>query len=288
MTSAFSDRLVAAIRACGTPACAGLDPVLERLPAGATGASPADRFRAFGMGVIQAVTGILPAIKFQSACFERHGASGLAVLHDLAAAAHAAGLVTILDAKRGDIGISAAHYAAAAWDAGFDAMTVSPYLGVETLAAFLRPGRGLFVLVRTSNPESDSLQSARLADGRSVAELIADQVAAFGARAQGNLGYSDVGVVVGATKAADAAALRTRMPRQFFLVPGFGAQGGTADDVRAMLDGRADCGGGVLVTASRSVIYPESSGLNSQRQWVPAVRRAALQLAEDVRNAVSA
>ncbi|MBL9032738.1 MAG: orotidine-5'-phosphate decarboxylase [Phycisphaerae bacterium] len=283
MTRAFSDRLIDAFRARGVPACVGLDPVLERLPDVAQGDTPAERLRSFGLRVIDATAGILPAIKFQSACFERYGSAGIATLHHLARAASDAEMVTILDAKRGDIGISAEHYAAAAWDANFDAMTVSPYLGPDTLAAFLRPGRGLFVLVRTSNPGSDAVQSARLADGRTVAQLIADQVADIGARTIGALGYSDVGAVVGATKSTDAAALRERLPRQIFLVPGFGAQGGTASDVRAMLDGRTDCGGGVLVTASRSVIFPESSS-----PWASAVRSAALRLADQVRSAIGA
>lgn len=283
MSDAFSDRLIRAFRARGVPACVGLDPVLDRLPDAAKGDTPAERLRSFGMRLIEATASVLPAIKFQSACFERYGSAGLAVLHDLARAATDAEMLTILDAKRGDIGISAEHYAAAAWNANFDAMTVSPYLGPDTIASFVRPGRGLFVLVRTSNPGSDAVQSARLADGRTVAELIADQVADLGARTVGTLGYSDVGAVVGATKSADAAALRERLPRQIFLVPGFGAQGGTATDVRAMLDGRTECGGGVLVTASRSVIYPEAPG-----PWASAVRSAALRLADQVRDAIGA
>src|SRR5262249_2518895 len=134
---------------------------------------------------------------------------------------------------------------------GADALTVSGYLGPDTIEPFLKPGHGAFVLVRTSNPGSDAVQSLPLADGRTIAEMMADHVAALGATRRGKRGLSDVGAVVGATKAADAASLRKRMPDQIFLVPGYGAQGGRLDDVRPMLRPGARWPGdsGVLVTA---------------------------------------
>jgi len=137
------------------------------------------------------------------------------------------------------------------------------------LLPFLGAGHGAFALVRTSNPSGDAVQSLRLADGRTVAEAVADLVAACGAERCGTSGFSALGAVVGATKPADAAALRGRMPRQMFLVPGYGAQGGGIDDVLPCFrpDGR-----GALVTASRSVIYAFDP---ADRQWVDAVRRAA-------------
>jgi orotidine-5'-phosphate decarboxylase len=115
-----------------------------------------------------------------------------------------------------------------------------------------------------------------------VAVFMAEQMAAVGEKRAGRHGYSDVGAVVGATKAADGRALRARMPRQIFLVPGYGAQGGTAEDIRALLDGRPECGGGVLVTASRSVIYPGGS----EGAWEKAVTRAAIAFATEVRGVV--
>jgi orotidine-5'-phosphate decarboxylase len=160
-----------------------------------------------------------------------------------------------------------------------DALTVNSYLGMDGVQSFIQPGRGLFVLVRTSNPGSDAIQSARLEDGRTVAEMVAEQVAALGAEHVGRHGYSDIGAVVGATKAADGRALRARMPRQIFLVPGYGAQGGTAGDVRALLDDRPECGGGVLVTASRSVIYAFDA---NDGAWQKAVKRAAIGFAGEV------
>jgi orotidine-5'-phosphate decarboxylase len=283
----FSDRLVESIRGAGSPACVGLDPVMERLPASVrqTG-EPVESIAAFCRGVIGAVAGHVAAVKFQSACFERHGAMGVAALWELQHEAAGAGLSVVLDAKRGDIGISAEHYAAAAAASGAHALTVNAYLGGRTVEPYLDAGLGVFALVRTSNPDSDAVQSPRLADGRTVAEMMADHVAALGASWIGTHGYSDVGAVVGATKADDGRALRARMPRQFFLVPGYGAQGGTADDIRTLLDGRPECGGGVLVTASRSVIYAFSEAEGAGSAWEKAIARAAIAFAGEVRAVV--
>lgn len=227
----------------------------------ATHHDPVGAIRAFCLGVIEAVAGVVPVIKPQSACFERYGSRGVAVLEECCRAARDAGLLVVLDVKRGDIGISAEHYAAAAQHCGADALTVSGYMGAETIEPFIRAGLGVFVLVRTSNPGSDQVQSARLDDGRTVAELLADQVSALGAERRGTRGLSVVGAVVGATKASDAASLRARMPDQVFLVPGYGAQGGGVSDVARMVrpgsasDGARWGRSGVLVNASRSVIY---------------------------------
>ena len=281
-----ADRLLARIEAAGAPVCVGLDPVAEKLPAAlrpAAGDEAAARaIEAFSCGVVDAVAGIVPAVKVQAACFERHGPAGVAALARVLAHARAAsGLEVILDFKRGDIGISADHYAASARGAlAADWTTVSAYLGADSLSPFVGAGHGAFALVRTSNPSGDALQSLRLADGRTVAEAVADLVAGVGAASVGTSGFSALGAVVGATKRADAAALRARMPQQVFLVPGFGAQGGGVDDVLPCF--RAD-GRGALVTASRSVIYAFAAG---EASWQDAVRRAAEELRAQIGSAL--
>ncbi len=273
----FSDRLIESIRRAGAPACVGLDPVLEKLPDEVRSRhhEPTVAIEEFCRGVIDAVAPVVAAIKPQSACFERYGWRGVQVLERLCAHARDAGLPVILDAKRGDIGISAEHYAAAAVHAGAHAITVNAYLGPSTIEPYLRAGLGVFVLVRTSNPDSDAVQSAGLAGSppANVAEMMARHVERLGTLHTGQSGMSDVGAVVGATKAADGRALRTLMPRQFFLVPGYGAQGGTAQDVGALLNDRPDLGGGVIVNASRSVLYPERTPGES---WRANVARAAI------------
>lgn len=275
----FADRLAAAIDKAGTFACVGLDPVIEKLPSELKAHAPVEAVLAFSRGVIDAVSGLVPIVKFQSACYERYGSAGVAALETSMAHARDRGLLVLLDAKRGDIGISAEHYAAAAFDQmGADAITISPYLGPDTIEPFMRPGKGVFVLVRTSNPGSDAVQSQRLADGRTIGEAMGSMVAMVGGRALGASGVSALGAVVGATKASDAAALRAIMPNQVFLVPGYGAQGGTADDIRVMLrPGQGLSRAGVLVTASRSVIYPSQSP-EKAAGWVESVRTACERL----------
>ncbi|MFN7021978.1 MAG: orotidine-5'-phosphate decarboxylase, partial [Phycisphaerales bacterium] len=169
-----------------------------------------------------------------------------------------------------------------------DAVTLNGYLGSDTIEPFLaRAGRGVFVLVRTSNPGSDAIQAQRLADGRTVAELVADEVAALG-RAPGRLGacgLSSVGAVVGATKSAEAVALRARMPETIFLVPGYGAQGGTLDDLKPMLRSTASAAdSGVLVNASRSVLYPTNPANPEGSDYTAPIREAATRFADELRS----
>lgn len=287
MTDHFADKLLQACATKGAPVCVGLDPVLERLPDTLDKADPVHAIELFCIGVIDAVKDIVPAVKPQSACFERHGSVGVAVYHRVVKHAKAQGLVVVGDAKRGDIGTSSAHYAAAllAGDHGCDSLTVNGYLGGDGLEPFMQvaqaQGKGLFVLVRTSNPGGDAIQSLELKDGRTIAEAVGDVVADLGARCVGASGYSNVGMVVGATKPEDAKRLRERYPQQLFLVPGFGAQGGSADDVKACF--KPD-GTGALITASRSVIYAFEKG---DDDWPRAVKHAATSLRDEIANILS-
>lgn len=282
MPQHFADRLLDACKTKGAPVCVGLDPVLERLPDVFGKNDPIAAIELYCLGVIDAVCDLVPAVKPQSACFERYGAKGVAVYHEVVAHAKAAGLVVVGDAKRGDIGTSSAHYAHGllADPHGCDTLTVNGYLGGDGVEPFMQvaeaQGKGLFVLVRTSNPGGDAIQSLPLADGRTVSEAVGDVVAELGSRCVGESGYSNVGMVVGATKPEDAAKLRERYSQQLFLVPGFGAQGGGAEDVRACF--KPD-GTGALITASRSVIYAFEQG---DRNWQRAVAVAAEQLRDDV------
>ncbi|MFI4859600.1 MAG: orotidine-5'-phosphate decarboxylase [Phycisphaerales bacterium JB063] len=284
----FADRLLAACRAKGAPVCAGVDPVLEKLPASIDRADPVAAIERFCFEVIDAVAPFVPAVKPQSACFERYGGAGVGVYHRVVRYAKDAGLVVVGDAKRGDIGTSSAHYAAGllAGEGGCDALTVNGYLGGDGLEPFMevaqREGHGLFVLVRTSNPGGDAIQTLKLEDGRTIAQAVGDVVAELGAGCVGDSGYSSVGMVVGATKPSDAAELRERYPQQLFLVPGYGAQGGGADGVRACF--KSD-GTGALITASRSVNYA-FAGRDSVA-WASAVADAAQAMRDDVAETLS-
>lgn len=231
------------------------------------------------MGVLDAIAGVAAVVKPQSACFERLGAAGVEALHMVCREARRRGLIVILDAKRGDIASTAAHYAQAVSLTGAHAVTLSGYLGPAAVEPFLAAGLGVFVLVRTSNPDSDVVQSQRLADGRTVAEMMADIVATLGAGHVGSRGLSDVGAVVAATKPADGASLRARMPKQVLLVPGIGAQGGRVEDLAAMT---RPSGGGLIVNASRSILYPAGG----DDDWKSAIREAAKRTAAELRQAI--
>jgi len=289
----FADALLDAIDRDGAPVCVGLDPVLDRLPSelAPTSGSREHAARAvqdFSLHVLDAIAGVAPAVKPQSACYERFGAPGLAALERVCHAARERNLLVILDVKRGDIGVTADHYAHAAFSShncNAHAATVSPYLGLDTLDPWLAPqydDRGLFVLVRTSNPRSDQLQSVPLApDNSPYAHHLASLLAARAELRLGRRGFSSLGAVVAATKPNDAAALRTLMPHQIFLVPGFGAQGGDADSVLNLF---LPSGHGALITASRTVLYPTTP---SDPQWRNSIRSAAQKFAHTIHSVAS-
>lgn len=278
MAQNFADRLLAAINAKRTPTCVGLDPVYARLPAEITENSELndatdsevalDAVLEYCRRVIRIVAPIVPAVKLNIAFFERYYADGIDAYFDLIQEADNAGLIVIGDCKRGDIGSTAKMYASAMLAepdfanlddlTGPDAVTLSPYLGSDSIQPFIDVARedqkGLFVLVRTSNPSASELQTARLESGQTVAEFVASQVATWASDPAllGVSGYSAVGAVVAPTGKDEIARLRELMPNSIFLVPGYGAQGGTASDVAPCF--KSD-GNGALVTASRSVIY---------------------------------
>lgn len=277
-----SDRLLSRIAEVGAPVCVGLDPVLQLMPKEllrrfddpTDDALAASVLSKFCLGVLEAIKGIVPIVKVQAACFERHGADGLRVLSQVLAAANR-DFETIFDGKRGDIGVTAEHYAHGARNAlRADWSTVNCYLGMDGISPFVGQDgagdwHGAFALVRTSNPSGDLLQTLPLRDGRLVCHAVADMVAAAGVNSVGKRGYSDLGAVVGATKRDDIVELRRRMPQQMFLVPGFGAQGAGVDDVLPCFN---PDGTGAVIAASRSIIYAFEP---TDVDWQDAIGRAA-------------
>jgi len=257
--TAFPDRLAEAVRRHG-PLCVGLDPRVQMLPAEFARQEPAVALERFCLKVLELVRPFCGVVKPQAAFFELLGPAGFAALGAVQRRAKEMGFVTILDAKRGDIASTAQAYAEAAfgpvWDA--DALTVNPYLGADAVEPFVTvarhsaPTRGLFVLVRTSNPGGGLFQN-RLCDGRPLYQHVGEAVAEWNAARVGACGLGDVGAVVGATHPAELAELRAALPKVWFLIPGYGAQGGTAADVRA---GYLPSGLGAVVNSSRGVVFP--------------------------------
>ncbi|WP_432496914.1 orotidine-5'-phosphate decarboxylase [Kineococcus auxinigenes] len=276
----FGARLAAAVAEHG-PLCVGVDPHAPLLAAWGLDDDAAGVER-FGRTVVAALAGHVAALKPQAAFFERHGSRGVAALERVVADAREAGLLTIVDAKRGDIGSTMAAYADAfAGDSPLagDAVTASPYLGFGSLQPLLdtaaEHGRGVFVLALTSNPQGPGVQHAVGADGRSVARAVAEAAAAENA---GVPPMGDVGLVVGATVGSavqdlgiDLAAVNGPL-----LAPGFGAQGATAADLRTVF---GDARRFVLAASSREVL---AAGPDPA-----ALRGAARRSADELRTALS-
>lgn len=295
----FADRLAEAVLSKRSPLVVGLDPFLDRLPralrdeAAREHADPreADAHAAlrFFEVVLEQVAPHACAVKPQSAFFETMGPAGVVVWEQLIARAHELGLLVIGDVKRGDIGSTAQAYARAhlAGPGACDAVTVNPYMGSDSVLPFLEvadaEGGGAFVLVRTSNPSAAELQDRELADGTRVHEATADLVAGWGAERRASCGYSNVGAVVGATVPDELAALRARLPDAWFLVPGVGAQGGSARDVAAAFDAR---GLGAVVNSSRGILY--AFGAPETDRWQEPIGAAAAELAAALREASGA
>ncbi len=303
----FSDRLAQAIRDRKTPLIVGLDPRWEQLPPTLTEhVNPGDRsdiagrFAKFCQDVIDVVSSLVPAIKPQWAFFEQLGWQGIAALEDVVAHARRRGLLVIADAKRGDVGSTAEAYAEAFFrrmgNVTFsDAVTVNPYLGLDALEPFVRrakqDGGGLFVLVKTSNRGSSDFQDLRLDGGGESETLghtttlynrVGDHVERLAAVCLGQCGYGNIGAVVGATFPDQLRQLRQRMPHAWFLVPGFGAQGGSARDVAGAFDDR---GLGALINSSRAIIFAYNDPrFTSASDWQSAVEQACRDAIEQLRN----
>jgi orotidine-5'-phosphate decarboxylase len=297
----FADRLASACRAKGNSVCVGLDPRWENLPdeirnrdGGETLQAVARAYEEFCSRIIDVVGPLVPVVKPQSAFFEACGPDGMHVLQRVMSKARQRGLITILDGKRNDIASTASAYADAGlagvavagndsslatshwpltthsvWNA--DALTVNPYLGRDSVEPFLesarRSGRGVFVLVRTSNPGAGQFQDL-VCDGRPVFEHVAQAVGQWSRENLGKCGLGDVGAVVGATYPTELEKLRKLIPEVPFLLPGFGAQGGSAQEVGPAF--RVD-GLGAVINSSRGIIFSFSP---ADSHWERGVEKA--------------
>ena len=256
----FADRFISATQQYG-PLCLGLDPHAGRIP-DIFGGDTAEGILQWGKAILNAAQGRVGVVKPQIALFERHGWQGLKTLSYLSSYAKSLGFIVLMDAKRGDIGSTAAGYAAAylGRQAPFvcDALTVNPYMGVETLDPFMQAaeanGKGLIVLARTSNPGSADFQT-QACDGVPLYTRVVKKLAPLIARLEGQSGWSGLMLVAGATGPEEARALRQNAPTALFLVPGYGAQGA---DARAAVAGFVKGQGG-CVNASRSLTFPAGS-----------------------------
>lgn len=317
MQKHFADRLIEAIKKKDSAVCVGLDPRLSQIPEfireEAFGApenkgnplkAAAAAVLKFNKGIIDAVCDLVPVVKPQVAFYEIFGAEGMQAYIDTLDYAHEKGLMTIADVKRNDIGSTAEAYAEAylgdtkieeegmrVFDA--DSVTVNPYLGSDGVKPFVKVaatnGKGVFVLVKTSNKSSSELQDLFVYDevangknAKALYEIMGHYVDSFGADEIGESGYSLVGAVVGATHPKQAAVLREIMPNNIFLVPGYGAQGGGAEDVKPCFN---KDGLGAVVNSSRGIIfaYAEDGASYTPQAYAEAARDATIKMNEEIR-----
>jgi orotidine-5'-phosphate decarboxylase len=294
----FADQMAAAVRKTGSITCVGLDPRKDQLPAplrdsvrNNTDTEWAEAYCQFCCEIIDVVAGIVPCVKPQAAFFEALGPQGMVALGSVIQHARQAGLLVITDGKRNDIGSTATAYAdaylgaASPW--GSDSLTVSPYLGRDSLEPFVEVCQerdaGIFVLVKTSNPGGGLFQD-RQTDGQTVYQAVAQLLTELNQGRIGTSGYGPAGAVVGATYPEQLAELREAMPTSWILVPGFGAQGGAAADVMLGLDAQ---GLGAVVNNSRNLIFAHARQEYRDRfgdaRWQDAVAEATKSMNEQLK-----
>ena len=299
------NQLIQKIQETKAPICVGLDPMLGYIPEhvtrkafdefGETLEGAAEAIWQFNKEIVDKTYDLIPAVKPQIAMYEQFGIEGLKVYEKTVRYCQDKGLLVIGDAKRGDIGSTSAAYATAhlgkvkvgnsvctAFNTEF--LTVNPYLGTDGVKPFVdvckAEDKGLFVLVKTSNPSSGEFQD-KLVDGRPVYELVADKVVEWGADCMDGA-YSNVGAVVGATYPEMSAVLRKLMPKTYFLVPGYGAQGGTAQDLKPCFN---EDGLGAIVNSSRGIIAAykqEKYAKFGAEHFAEASRQAVLDMVADI------
>lgn len=288
------DKLYDAVASKG-PVCAGLDTAVEYLPAEVRrkAASDAEAVLAYNRALVDSLADVSACFKVQIAYYEALGIPGLEAYAETLRYVRSKGALVIADIKRGDIADTASRYAAAHLDGPFEAdfVTLAPYMGMDSVEPWLsyveKAGKGAFVLMRTSNPGMRDFEYRELAAGGRLYDAVGDKLDELAARLRGERGYGAVGAVVGCTEKEEAAAIREKRSRLFFLIPGYGAQGGAAEDAARLL---RDGNGGV-VNASRSILKAWSLGEGAKsaaEAGLADAAAAARREAERMRDAIRA
>ncbi len=260
------DRLYEAVAAKG-PVCVGLDTDFSYLPEGYANntKTAGENLVRFNREIIDATREVAGCYKVQIAYYEALGMDGMMAYRDTLAYLRENKLLTIADIKRGDIAKTAEMYAKAHFEGDFEAdfITLAPYMGLDSLSPYLpymeKSGKGAFVLCRTSNGGAKDFEYEKLADGRHVYDLVGDKVTELGKAYMGEHGYSSIGLVIGGTHIEEAKEIRAKYQNSFFLIPGYGAQGGKAEDIAQYLQK----GNGGAVNSSRGILlaYKKQEGV---------------------------
>ncbi len=301
------DILIKKIQEKDNPSVVGLDPRIEYVPSfirqksyetyGKTVEGITQAILEYNKGLIDKLYDIIPAVKPQSAYYEIYGSHGVKVLEETIRYAKAKDLYVITDVKRNDIGSTAEAYAEAYLGSKIvddikvsafnsDSITINPYLGIDGVAPFLNycenNKKSIFILVKTSNKSSGELQDLMI-ENESLYERVSHLVNKWGSKSIGENGYSNVGAVVGATYPKQAAKLRKFMPKSYFLVPGYGAQGGTADDILPCFN---NDGLGAIINSSRGIICAYINNKSNEEEYAIAARKEAIIMRNNIRKSL--
>lgn len=302
------DRLINKIKETNNPTVMGLDPRYEMLPKCVTNKYSKDlegvakSIVEYNKALIDATYDIVPAIKPQIAFYEMYGIPGMKAFEETCKYAKEKGMIVIVDAKRGDIGSTAAGYSNAFLGRtpigekeepifDIDFVTVNPYMGTDCVKPFIEDckkyNKGIFILVKTSNPSSGELQDLKLENGNEVYMQVANLVEKWGEDLRGEYGYSSISAVVGATYPEQLKEIREKAPHTYFLIPGYGAQGGKADDIALGFDSN---GLGGIVNASRSLMCAYKSDrwkdTYSEEEYAEATRAEAIRMRDELNQAI--
>lgn len=299
----ITDKLIERIKELDNPTVAGIDTSFDYLPDDMKNGvkdfkSASEAVLEFNKRIIDNICDIVPCVKVQIAYYEMYGLDGMHTFAETVKYAGKKGMLVMTDAKRNDIGATAECYAKAylgetavgdktytAFDSDF--LTVNGYLGSDGIKPFLgwmqKRDKGIFVLVKTSNKSSGELQDLKLENGKTVYEYMGSLVEEWGKDSIGKYGYSAVGAVVGATHPAQAEILRKEMPHTFFLIPGYGAQGGTADDLKVCFN---KDGLGGIVNSSRGILCAYRQEKYAGRSYYEAARQACIDMKNDLNRAI--
>lgn len=293
------DRLIEKIKQTKNPSVVGLDTCVDYLPDDMKNEIKSlddvcEALTEFNKNVVDSICDIVPAVKVQVAYYEMYGVQGMQAFQNTLKYAKSKGMFTMADIKRNDIGSTAAAYSKAYLGKTVfngvevtpfesDFVTINGYLGTDGIKPFVddaeKYDKGAFVLVKTSNPSSGDLQNKKLVGSETVFEEMANFVCEWGKNLVGENGYSSLGAVVGATHKAEAELLRKKYPSLFFLVPGYGAQGATAEDVSVNFD---KDGLGAIVNSSRGILCAYKKGKYNGLNYFKAARQAALDMKDDL------
>lgn len=289
----ITDRLIDQIKKTNNPTVAGLDTRIDYLPENLHSSATTDEDKCkaileYNCKIIDALCDIVPAVKIQSAYYEMYAHHGIKCMNDTAAYAAKRGMVVMADVKRNDIGATAEAYAAAyLGEKGYDYITVNPYPGSDGILPFVdkckQNDKGIFVLARMSNPSAAQLQNLTV-DGEPLYMRVGKLIKEWGSALIGKHGYSAVGAVVGATSPMEARELREKLDTVFFLVPGYGAQGGKGDTAAAAFDSN---GSGAIVNNSRGIVAAHKTEKYAGMSFDKAARAAATDMQIDLSNAIS-